>query len=88
MPISKDSFGKLNPVGPTLEEAILDFLKRNSQSAYTDKEIAMALDPNMLIRDPNAFAVNSRLESLVARKLVAARLDQSQPVPIVYYTAN
>ena len=84
--MSKDEFNKLNPAGPTPEEAVLAFLTANPQSAYTAVEIAQTLNPQSLADDPFAIRVTGILLNLVTRKAAVARWRQTETGPEYFFT--
>jgi len=84
--LSKDEFNKLNPPGPTPEEAVLAFLTANSQSAYTAIEIAQTINPQLLTDDPSAMRITGILLNLVTRKAAVARLRVDESGPEYFYT--
>lgn len=74
---------------PTLEEQVLDFLRKNRQLAYTPMEATLGIDPNALIRHPDADRViHATLEGLRARKAVVGRLRESHTGPEYYYAVS
>jgi len=84
--MSRDEFEKLKPMEPTLEEQVLNFLRKNSQFAYTPVEATVGIDPNALIRHPDADRViHATLEGLRARKAVVGKFRDSPNGPEYYY---
>lgn len=74
---------------PTLEEQVLTFLRKNPQSAYTPMEVTLGIDPNALIRHPDADRViHATLEGLRARKLVVGKLREGSTGPEYYYAIS
>lgn len=71
----------------TLEEQVLDFLRKNPKFAYTPMEVTLGIDPNALIRHPEADRViHATLEGLRARKAVVGKLRDS-PTGLEYHYA-
>ena len=71
---------------PTLEEQVLEFLLKNSQLAYTPMEATLGIDPNALIRHPDADRViHATLEGLRARKMVVGRSREGHAGPEYFY---
>jgi hypothetical protein len=86
LPISREEFEKLKPMDPTLEEQVLNFLRKNPQFAYTPMEAALGIDPNALIRHPDADRViHATLEGLRARKAVVGKFRDAHTGPEYYY---
>jgi len=82
----RDEFEKLKPMEPTLEEQVLNFLRKNSQFAYTPMETTVGIDPNALIRHPDADRViHATLEGLRARKAVVGKFRDSPNGSEYYY---
>lgn len=89
MPIPRNEFKKLKAIGPTLEEEVLDFLRKNRQSAYTSIEIVQRLFPTAMvepINDPNVERVNVAVENLLTRKAVVAKKRETSTRPDYYFT--
>lgn len=79
MPISKEAFDKgLSPS----EDAIIDFLNKNSHNAYTMEELANTVRADMSpLLGPIIFSL--RLSSLVGRGLIRSKMIGSD----TYYTS-
>jgi len=89
LPLSRDEFEKLKVMDPTLEEQVLNFLRKNPQFAYTPMETTLGIDPNALIRHPDADRViHATLEGLRARKVVVGRVRESPNGPEYYYAVS
>lgn len=86
MRIPRSEFEKLQPVGPTFEEQVLNVLRDNREYAYNRFDIAMAIDQRILLNDPSALQVGALLDSLIARKLVVSRWRDSPTGPEQFYT--
>ena len=86
LPISRDEFNKLNPPGPTPEEAVLAFLSANPQLAYTAVEIAQTLAPQSSRDDPFALRVTEIMLDLVTRKAAVAKWRRTESGPEYFYT--
>jgi len=84
--MSRDEFEKLKLMEPTLEEQVLGFLSKNHQYAYTPMETTLGIDPNALLRHPEADRViHAALEGLRAKKVVVGKLRDSSTGPEYYY---
>ena len=74
---------------PTLEEQVLNFLRKSPQFAYTPMEATLGIDPNALIRHPDADRViHATLEGLRARKVVVGKLRDKPSGPEYYYAIS
>ena len=74
---------------PTLEEQVIAFLRKNSQLAYTPMEVTLGIDPNALIRHPDADRViHATLEGLRAKKAVVGKFRDSHTGPEYYYAVS
>jgi hypothetical protein len=81
---------KLKAIGLTLEEEVLEFLRKNHQSAYTSIEIVHNLIPMTVVdpvNDPNVERVNIALEKLLTRKAVVGKERETSTGSIYYFTA-
>ena len=76
-------------MGPTLEEQVVEFLSKNRQNAYTPLETTLGIDPDALLRHPDADRViHGTLEGLRARKTVVGRVRDSSTGSEYYYAVS
>jgi len=74
---------------PTLEEQVLDFLRKNRQYAYTPMETTLGIDPDALLRHPDADrVVHATLEGLRTRKAVVGKVRDSSKGSEYYYAVS
>ena len=75
MPISRDAFKQGTSIEP-LEKAVLDFLSRNYQSAYTSSEVYREVirpDPHTVSEDsPERARVERILDTLMGKNAIVA----------------